>query len=65
MDLQTNTVQEQGPSMAWLLFKIAVVILIVFVGIKYFSEKRTVDPEEEGYVERKKTKPKRKKTKDE
>jgi hypothetical protein len=44
--------------------KIAVVILIVFLGIKFFSEKRQ-SYEEKSFVERKKTKPKsRKKKKD-
>lgn len=52
------------PSMLWMLVKIAVVILIVFLGIKFFSEKRQSD-EEKSFVERKKTKPKsRKKKKD-
>jgi hypothetical protein len=55
---------DSGPSVVWIIVKIAVVILIVFVGIKFFSEKQS--KEEEGFVERKTkpTKP-RKKKKDE
>jgi uncharacterized membrane protein SirB2 len=54
----TGTTTE-GPNIVWLIVKIAVVILIVFLGIKFFSEKR--EKNEESFVERKKTKPKRKK----
>lgn len=55
---------DSGPSVVWIIVKIAVVILIVFVGIKFFSEKR--EKSEEDFVERKAkpTKP-RKKKKDE
>lgn len=51
------------PSVIWIIVKIAFVILIVFVGLKFFSEKKSdqSESEEESFVERKKTKPKKKK----
>ena len=56
---------DSGPNMVWIIVKIAIVILIVLVGIKFFSERKSGE-EENGYVERKKTKPTktRKKKKD-
>ena len=57
---------DSGPNMVWIIVKIAIVILIVFLGIRFFSEKRQSGEEENGYVERKKTKPtKTRKKKDE
>jgi hypothetical protein len=47
---------ENRPSVFWIIVKIAFVILIVFLGIKFFSEKSN-SGEEENFVERKKTKP--------
>jgi uncharacterized membrane protein SirB2 len=59
---QQAVAQSTEPSMVWIFVKIAVVILIVFLGIKFFSEKNS---EEKSFVERKKTKSKpRKKKKD-
>ena len=52
--------QTKETSVFWIIVKIAVVILIVFVGIKFFSEKKHSE-DSEGVVERKKTKPKTKK----
>ncbi len=60
--VQANTQADSGPSVVWIIFKIAVVILIVFVGIKFFSEKNKVS-EEKGFDERKTTKPKTRKNK--
>jgi hypothetical protein len=53
---------DSGPSVVWIIVKIAVVILIVFVGIKFFSEKS--EKSEEGFVERKAKPTKRKKKKE-
>lgn len=55
---------DSGPNIVWIIVKIAVVILIVILGIKFFSEKRQ-SKEEEDFVERKKTKPKKSVKKDE
>jgi beta-lactamase regulating signal transducer with metallopeptidase domain len=58
-----NPVGDSQPSVIWIIVKIAFVILIVFVGLKFFSEKKSdqSESEEESFVERKKTKPKKKK----
>lgn len=58
---QTQNNTESSPSMFWLIVKIAVVIFIVLLGIKFFSERS----EDNSFVERKKTKPKTRKKKDE
>ena len=55
---------DSGPNIVWIIVKIAIVILVVILGIKFFSEKRQ-SVEEESFVERKKTKPKKSVKKDE
>jgi uncharacterized membrane protein SirB2 len=60
--MEPQATQSSEPSFLWILVKIAVVILIVFLGVKFFSEKRQSD-EEKSFVERKKTKPKSRKKK--
>jgi hypothetical protein len=62
MEQGENTQGTGEPSMVWIFVKIAVVILIVILGIKYFSEK-SQSGEEKSFVERKKTKPKPRKKK--
>ncbi len=44
----------------WIVIKIAAVILFIYLGIKFFDEKRN-KKSEESFVERKKTKPKKQK----
>lgn len=64
MEVSQTQQQDSGPSTVWLIVKIAIVILIVILGIKFFSEKRP-SGEEEDFVERKTTKPKTRKKKNE
>jgi hypothetical protein len=64
--MEINQEQNNGGinnSMFWIIVKIAFVILIVFLGIKFFSEKSS-QGDEKGFVERKKTNPKNKDDKD-
>lgn len=59
---QNNNNQSSDYSVFWIIVKIVFVGLIIYLGIKFFAEKRE---KETGYVERKNTKPITKKRKKE